>query len=766
MTKKILFQLFFTIFLVIVMQSCTSKTQKSDIIVALNSDWKFKTGDDMTWASPELDDSGWEEISTENYWENQGFENYNGYAWYRISFDLPQSMLDQAFLKDSVQIVIGRVDDTEQTYLNGQLIGQNGVNISPGKRDAPGKFEGDLEAYQIFRHYKLAVDDPCLNWGGKNTLAIRVHDHFQYGGLNSEHVLHTYGKYLKMVEINDFIDINENQYPTQIKNRVNFSKKLVFTNRYHDDLDGEICVTVFDSETEKKVFRKTSGIELPKGVQTEFSYQFTGPEGVSCTVVYEFVEAQSGKVASCIQELPYILTPPIPEEPRINGAKVYGAHPGSSFLFQVAASGLRPMKFSAENLPEGLRIDQNTGIISGSVQKQGEYLVALSAKNEKGEAKDNLKIVIGEKLALTPPMGWNSWNAFGLNVDEEKIRAAADKFVESGLSQHGWSFINIDDGWEASARNEDGELLSNEKFPNMKALGDYIHSKGLKFGIYSSPGPLTCGGYLGSYTFEQKDVDTWCKWGVDYLKYDWCSYREIAKDNSLAELKKPYLLMRDVLKNADRDIVYSLCQYGMGNVWEWGEAVGGNLWRTTGDIVDTWQSLKTIGFTQDNNAAYAKTGHWNDPDMLIVGWVGWNETIHPTRLSANEQYLHISLWCLLSAPLLLGNDLTKLDDFTLNLLTNDEVLAVNQDPLGKQAIPVYKDDHVQVWSKKLHDGSAAVGLFNLGSEKCIVTANWQDIGLRGKLKVRDLWRQKDLGDFEGKYEASVPPHGVILVSIK
>jgi len=281
----------------------------------------------------------------------------------------------------------------------------------------------------------------------------------------------------------------------------------------------------------------------------------------------------------------------------------------------------------------------------------------------------------GDLIALTPPLGWNSWNAWGLSVDDEKVRAAADAFVDNGLADHGWTFINIDDGWEAPERLPDGSITGNEKFPDFKNLSDYVHSKGLKLGIYSGPGPMTCGGYLASYQHEYQDAATWAKWGIDYIKYDWCSYRNIAKDNSLEELQKPYILMRKALDAVNRDIVYSLCQYGMGDVWKWGADVGGNLWRTTGDIRDTWASMSGIGFRQDKMSPFASPGHWNNPDMLVVGWVGWGPNLHPTRLTPDEQYTHISLWALLSAPLLIGCDLTRLDDFTLNLLTNDEVLG-------------------------------------------------------------------------------------------
>ena len=428
-------------------------------------------------------------------------------------------------------------------------------------------------------------------------------------------------------------------------------------------------------------------------------------------------------------------------------------------------------------MPPGLRIDQQTGIISGRIKKQGEYKVRLKAANKHGSDAENFYITAGDKLALTPPLGWNSWNCWGLSVSDSNIRAAADAMVESGLIEHGWTYINIDDGWEAPERTANGELLPNDKFPDMKALADYVHGKGLKLGIYSSPGTITCGGYLGSWEHEAQDAETWAGWGIDYLKYDWCSYYSIALDQSLPELKKPYIHMRKVLNKIPRDIVYSLCQYGMGNVCEWGAEVGGNLWRTTYDITDSWNSMSGIGFSQDICSPYAGPGHWNDPDMLVVGRVGWGPTLHESRLSPDEQYTHISLWCLLSAPLLLGCDLSNLDDFTLGLLTNDEVLTVNQDPLGKQAIKIVGADNYQVWSKELENGALAVGIFNTGTKSPVeafnwdgeiskqnINISWDELGIEGKQLVRDLWRQKDLGEFNDIFETQVPYHGVTLVT--
>jgi hypothetical protein len=490
----------------------------------------------------------------------------------------------------------------------------------------------------------------------------------------------------------------------------------------------------------------------------------------SALITYTMEFEDAGEEDVFTDETPYILTPPVPDVPHICGARVTGARAGHPFLYTVAATGERPMTFQADGLPDGVTLDANTGIISGKISKKGDYEVTLTAMNARGQDKNTLLIRIGDMIALTPPMGWNSWNCWGLSVDENKVLASARAYRDHGLINHGWRFINIDDGWEIPENQEpkrdaQGNILTNNKFPDMKRLGDSLHAMGLKFGIYSSPGPFTCGGYTASYGHEMQDARSYAAWGIDYLKYDWCSYDRIAADTSLAERQKPYFVMRKALDNIDRDIVYSLCQYGMSNVWEWGAKVGGNLWRTTGDITDTWESLRDIGFSQVAGAPYAGPGHWNDPDMLVVGWVGWGPSLHPSRLTPDEQYTHISLWCLLSAPLLIGCDLQRLDPFTLNLLTNDEVLAVDQDPLGKQATPVIKEGNIQVWAKAMKDGSMAVGIFNLGADTETYLLNLKKVGIEGKVKVRDLWRQKELGEILDTFEANVPSHGVVMVKI-
>jgi len=475
----------------------------------------------------------------------------------------------------------------------------------------------------------------------------------------------------------------------------------------------------------------------------------------------------------------YILTPAAPREPRINGPVVYGANEGSSFMYKIPTTGTRPIKFSVKGLPDGLNFFEHTGFIRGTTPANGTYDLTLVAENKFGKDEKEFKIIVGQGLALTPPLGWNSWNVWGLSVDQRKVMIAANAMVMLGLADYGWTYINIDDGWEAAERTTNGLLLPNEKFPDMKQLATDIHNKGLKLGIYSSPGPTTCGGYLGSYEHELQDAETWADWGIDYVKYDWCSYNDIAKDGSIPELQKPYIHFREVLDQVDRDIVYSMCQYGRGDVWEWGEEVGGNLWRTTYDIVDTWSSMAGIGFSQGEMAAYAGPGNWNDPDMLVVGKLGWGPDLRNSRLTPDEQYTHITLWAMLSAPLLLGCDLAQMDAFTRNLLTNHEVLAVNQDPLGKQAKMVYDGVRYQLWTKELYDGSTALAIFNIGKdespleafewsgerERLKVTVGAKHIGISGEHKIRDLWRQKKHGTFIEYFGLEVPYHGVALFKL-
>jgi len=537
----------------------------------------------------------------------------------------------------------------------------------------------------------------------------------------------------------------------------------------------------------------------------------------------------SGPTTQAADRTAAILTPPPSPAPRINGPHIYGERTGKPFFYAIPVTGDRPITYAAEGLPDGLALDEKTGFITGRTSAAGHHKVKLTATNAKGTSSIVLDVVIGDQVCLTPPLGWNSWNKFASAIDDAKVRAAADAMVSSGLIDHGWTYINIDDTWEVKpgstdprlggpARDAQGRILTNKKFPDMKALSDYVHGKGLKFGIYSSPGPQTCARYEATYQHEDQDAQSYADWGVDYVKYDWCSYGTIAdnltveryaevlptdsdqvksllpqlnklsrnrrrnadedaqlkelhakldpilakmdpekkKQIDLTILQDPYRLFRKSLDKVDRDIIFSFCQYGMGNVWEWGADAGGNTWRTTGDINASWRSLSSIGFNQNGHEAYAGPGHWNDPDMLEVG---------NGRLTPDEMYTHMTLWSMLDAPLLIGCDMTKMDDLTTSLFTNDEVLAVSQDSLGKQAYRIKQEGDTEVWMKPMADGTVAVGLFNRGPAAVPVSVAWSDLKLSGPQAVRDLWRQKDLGSQDTAWSTNVNSHGAVLIRV-
>jgi len=360
---------------------------------------------------------------------------------------------------------------------------------------------------------------------------------------------------------------------------------------------------------------------------------------------------------------------------------------------------------------------------------------------------------VDSRVAVPPPMGWNSWNHFACKVTAADVRAAADAVANNGMKDAGYTYVNIDDCWEGT-RDARGRIQPNQKFGDMKALVEYVHAKGLKIGIYSSPGPTTCAGYEGSYRHEEQDAQQYADWGFDYLKYDWCSAEKVYQRSQMQEV---YKKMHDALVRTGRPIVFSLCQYGYGGVWRWGASVGGNLWRTTEDITDHYDRMSVIGFDQDGLEPFAGPGHWNDPDMLEVGNGGMNH---------DEYITHMSLWVLLAAPLLAGNDLSKMTPETLDILTNKEVIAVDQDAKGVQGRRVAQEGPLEVWAKPLADGGIAVGLFNRGESGNPVTVSFKDIGIQGSAKVRDLWMHKDLGSFNGSYTAEIPRHGAVLIKIQ
>jgi alpha-galactosidase len=470
--------------------------------------------------------------------------------------------------------------------------------------------------------------------------------------------------------------------------------------------------------------------------------------------------------------------------PKINASRLFGAGVNSPFFLPIPTIGERLIEFSAEGLPRGLEIGASSGIISGSVSKELETTVLVTARNRHGEDSIEIRIVIGGRLALTPPMGWNSWNCWGEKVDTEKIKACADAMVSSGLAAHGFSYVNIDDGWQGDRGGSSNALQANNKFANMKSLCDYVHGRALRIGIYSTPWvksyALYSGGSIGNpvgevstdnlekgYHFgdvpcEKEDAKQWAEWGFDYLKYDWYP-------NDIKSVKR----MKDALLASGRDIIYGLSnRAGFENASEYVELA--NCWRTTMDIEDEWVNMTDIGFSQDRWTPYGGPGHWNDPDMLVVGKLGWGD-VRDNRLTHDEQVTHITLWSILAAPLLIGCDLTQLDEFTIRLLCNDEVLAINQDPLGRQGHCVSEvrrvDDngqsisHQAIYKRLLYDGTVAVGLFNRGPEPEVIEVNWSDLKLEGPRAVRDVWSRNDLGIFSEKFSIGVPSHGAQFVRI-
>ncbi len=484
----------------------------------------------------------------------------------------------------------------------------------------------------------------------------------------------------------------------------------------------------------------------------------------------------------------YILTPAAPDTPRINGPKVYGARPKADFLYRIPTTGVRPMSFSAKGLPAGLKLDRNKGIISGRAVRKGTYKVQLTATNTLGSDSRELRIVIGDRIALTPPLGWNSWNIWGNAVSQDIILEAARAFEQTGLADYGWSYVNIDDGWQGLRGGKYNAIQPNKKFPDMKALGDSLHARGLKFGIYSGPWCSTYASHIGSscdnedgtywwvtqgmvdeyckadrkqidkekirsfgkYSFARADARQWADWGVDYLKYDWNPNDEWWMRD-----------MREALDATGRDIVYSISNSSRVTI---GPALQkyAECWRTTGDIRDNWESMAGIGFDgQDRWAGYRRPGNWPDADMLVLGKVGWGRKMRWTELTPWEQYTHITLWSILASPMLLGCDMSSLDPFTLSLLCNNEVLDVNQDPLGIQGVRIASGDGHVTYVKPLEDGSIAVALFNLTDKEKVLGFTPKKLGLYADQTVRDLWRQEDVGGISGKgrWEVTVPPHG-------
>jgi len=508
-----------------------------------------------------------------------------------------------------------------------------------------------------------------------------------------------------------------------------------------------------------------------------------------------------------------ILTPPEKDSPQFNGADIWGVRPGHPVIFRVPVSGKRPMRLVAEGLPSGVTFDAEYGVLRGTAPKAaGDYDIRITAENAAGRAERTVRLAVGDKIALTPQMGWNSWNIWGWCLTQERAMAAVRALQESGLADHGWAYVNLDDWWAINnvaitregsrprcaermrdvgfddftgvARDAEGRILPNRSFPDMRAFTDYAHGFGFKAGLYSSPGPQTCGWCEGSYGHEEQDAERYAEWGFDYLKYDWCSYDKVfAKESGLSGwgdrkgwhdskcrefYVKPYRKMGEALRRQERDIFYSLCQYGMGGVEEWARSVGANSWRSWDDLKDMWGWMEQALESEIGGAfhRYSGPGCWADPDMMVVGVQKSCGATHPTFLTPNEQYTHVSLWAMVGAPLLIGCDLTNMDAFTRSLLVNDEVIAISQDRLGKVARRCRHDDLASVWVRPLADGDLAVALVNRYPLAREIAVDFSELGAGEHCRVRDCWRQVCEGRRHRRYVAVVPPHATKLLRLR
>ncbi len=461
----------------------------------------------------------------------------------------------------------------------------------------------------------------------------------------------------------------------------------------------------------------------------------------------------------------------------INGPSRIGVPLNKPFVYLIPATGDGSFSFMASGLPHGLKLDSKTGIITGSAKDEGSHEVLFTTYSRSSSANKKVEMVVSASqsvMALTPTMGWNPWYVWGCNIDDKKIRQAADLLVSTGLAGYGYNYINLDDCWQGK-RDAKGEMVPNSRFPDMKSLADYVHSKGLRIGIYTGPGQKTCGGYQASEGHIEQDVMLYAKWGMDFIKYDWCK----PQVKELAPYVDVYKEMGEILARSPRAMGYMICEYGINEPWKWGAQVGGNMWRTDHDLADEWAAILRNGFGRVPLAIYQKPGHWNDLDMLMVGKANWpvrlgsytipSDPPRATKLSVDEQLTHISLWSLMASPLLFSGDLSQLDAHSMRMLTNKEVLDINQDALGSPAKRLRDSNGQQVIGRRLSDGSIAVGFFNLGNTSQVIRFDYKNLGLpEGRqIKVRNLWSGREAlsEPHHTAVKADVPAHGVVFMKM-
>lgn len=460
--------------------------------------------------------------------------------------------------------------------------------------------------------------------------------------------------------------------------------------------------------------------------------------------------------------------------PRINPPYVTGNYPATEFVFAIPTSGERPMTWSAEGLPEGLTLNPTTGIIRGTVEKEGDYEVSITAQNAKGKKTGTLTIKIGDELALTPIMGWNSWNTFGDKLTEGLVIETAEAMIANGMRDLGYNYINIDDFWQLADRGADGHfVIDSTKFPRgIKYVTDYLHERGFRVGIYSDASRYTCGGVCGSYGYEDIDAQDFADWGIDLLKYDYCGAPD-SKDTAIVRYRK----MGDALRATNRSIIYSICEWGQREPWTWAKEVGGHYWRTTWDIRDTWNmngydngknGVLPIIDINKNLADYAGPGAWNDPDMLTVGMFGKSHSInHGTRkygCTLDEYRTHLSLWCMMASPLLSGNDVRQMGDSVTNMLLNSEMIAINQDELGRQAKPMAQIQSCEVFVKPLTHERTAIAVMNRADSTETVTIKFADLGVGKVSSIRDVWAHRNL-KVSDELVFTIPPHGTEVIVV-